>query len=162
MGKFPCWDCGGSGIKEVYKVRGIDGGICYTCGGSGKTNWPDKAAEVKGRCKHKNCAPAIALPGDGPKGLVFKKRCRNCDEMVDIPFEDVYDEATLHAWRGENEEVSDVQFIVDCVKGYTPEELMFMWDREDLYDFAKKLRVPNRSKMTKAQLAMAIEDEVSL
>lgn len=33
--KTSCWDCGGSGIKEVYRIRNIDGGICYTCKGTG-------------------------------------------------------------------------------------------------------------------------------
>jgi hypothetical protein len=48
------------------------------------------------------------------------------------------------------------------IEGQTAEELMFNWDRADLYDFAKQLDIPNRSKMTKPQLAMAIENEVSL
>lgn len=36
MEKYKCWDCNGSGIKEVY--RKIDNGICYTCNGSGYTD----------------------------------------------------------------------------------------------------------------------------
>lgn len=44
------------------------------------------------------------------------------------------------------------------IAGQTAEELMFNWTREDLYDFAKELRIPNRSRMTKPQLAMAIEE----
>jgi seryl-tRNA synthetase len=33
---FICWDCGGSGNKPHYSR--IDGGRCYTCEGTGKTN----------------------------------------------------------------------------------------------------------------------------
>lgn len=63
------------------------------------------------------------------------------------------------------EEVTDVPLSdiwVEELIGLTPEEMMFMWDRDDLYDFAKMFGIPNRSKMNKAQLAMAIENEVSV
>lgn len=33
---FTCWDCGGSGKKDVY--HHIDKGVCYTCKGTGLTN----------------------------------------------------------------------------------------------------------------------------
>jgi DnaJ-class molecular chaperone len=33
---YKCWDCLGSGKKEYYHQ--IDNGVCYTCGGTGKTN----------------------------------------------------------------------------------------------------------------------------
>jgi hypothetical protein len=60
------------------------------------------------------------------------------------------------------EEVAEVPNYFVSIEGQTAEELLFNWDRDDLYDFAKQLGIPNRSKMTKPQLAMAIETEVSL
>lgn len=47
------------------------------------------------------------------------------------------------------------------IDGQTAEELMFNWSRNNLYDFAKTLNIPNRSKMDKAQLAMAIEEVIN-
>ena len=46
----------------------------------------------------------------------------------------------------------------ELIKGQTAEELNGSWTKEDLYDYAKKLFIVGRSKMNKAQLAMAIED----
>lgn len=34
---YTCWDCNGSGEKEIYKVRKIYDGVCFTCKGTGKT-----------------------------------------------------------------------------------------------------------------------------
>jgi hypothetical protein len=50
---------------------------------------------------------------------------------------------------------------MDCLKfieGQTAEELIGCWNMADLKDFARELNIAGRSKMNKAQLAMAIED----
>jgi hypothetical protein len=60
------------------------------------------------------------------------------------------------------EDVVDVPNYFAGIEGQSADELNFNWSREDLYDFAKDLGIANRSKMTKYQLAMAIESEVSL
>lgn len=35
---YKCWDCLGSGNKKWYSH--VDGGVCYTCGGTGKAKLP--------------------------------------------------------------------------------------------------------------------------
>lgn len=77
---YDCWDCCGSGIKEVYKVRGIDGGICYTCKGTGKTGWPDKAAEVAGKCKHKRYFEGVRTDPVTDSFNIFR-RCKSCETI---------------------------------------------------------------------------------
>lgn len=50
---------------------------------------------------------------------------------------------------------------MDCLKyigGQDAEELIFNWNLSELKDFARELNIAGRSKMNKAQLAMAIED----
>lgn len=52
-------------------------------------------------------------------------------------------------------------WIYKFIEGQTAEELMFNWSSRELKEFASILRVKNRSKMTKPQLAMAIENELN-
>lgn len=61
----------------------------------------------------------------------------------------------------EDEEVVEPSAL-SCIEGQNAEELMFNWTRDDLREFAKALAIAGRGAMNKAQLAMAIESEVSL
>jgi uncharacterized small protein (DUF1192 family) len=55
LAKINCWDCGGSGKKEYYAH--IDGGICYTCLGSGV--WNDVLTLTATQEERKRIAQAI-------------------------------------------------------------------------------------------------------
>lgn len=61
----------------------------------------------------------------------------------------------------EDEELTEPSALT-CIEGQNAEELMFNWTRDDLREFAKELAIAGRGTMNKAQLAMAIENEVSL
>jgi len=50
--------------------------------------------------------------------------------------------------------------MIDLIKGQSAEELNFCWSLKDLQEFAKCLDIKNRSKMSKIQLAMAIEESL--
>lgn len=67
------------------------------------------------------------------------------------------DEKGLAA-RCEFDEIQENRGILKHIEGQTAEELIGCWDKPDLMDFAKDLKIPGRSKMNKPQLAMAIED----
>jgi hypothetical protein len=51
--------------------------------------------------------------------------------------------------------------MLKYIEGQTAVEMLGCWTKEDLYDFAKELNIKNRSKMNKAQLAMALEDAMA-
>lgn len=72
----------------------------------------------------------------------------------------IYDYHPYLLEKIEKEKSDYEQKMLGLISGQTAEELMFNWTTKDLKEFASMLKIKNRSKMTKPQLAMAIEDVI--
>lgn len=72
----------------------------------------------------------------------------------------IYDYHPYTLEKIEEEKSEYERKVLSLINGQTAEELMFNWLLSDLKEFAKILCIKNRSKKTKPQLAMAIEDVI--